>query len=185
MNIYLISILLILFSACQEKGNDAVYGVIKTILEDEADEDYINLIRNTNTDWNRNSKVDFCSLEGIDRLQTDSSTDSQVAKISSLLTEDDLISMCKQNDISIVLDPKNLPKNVRIYPKKVLLDYELDYASPTFHEFSTPMFNSKQTYALVYVAEYCGPECGGGGLYFLENKHGKWEKIAYVMLWIS
>jgi hypothetical protein len=42
-------------------------------------------------------------------------------------------------------------------------------------EFSAVGFSRDMTFAVLYVAHYCGSRCGGGGVRALQKKDGKWQ----------
>jgi hypothetical protein len=175
---------ILLFSCCKNQENE-VYAVITTMVELIPSGQNINIVDKTTQIWEENLGIDICSLKNLSLLQSQARHNQKDQEISKILSQRDIEYMCRQNDVVLVLDSTYLPENVRLFSKKHLLEKKLDYSSPAIYQISTPMFDSKQRYALVYFDKYCGPECGGGGLYILEKKDGKWGKIAYIMLWVS
>jgi hypothetical protein len=164
---------LLLFS-CTKGQEDEVYSVITTLLDRIESENPINIINETNSIWDNNLEIDICLLENLSLLQNQNQSTSKEQMISSLLKQQDIEFMCLQNELVLVLDSNRLPKNVKLISMKHLMDKKLDYSRAAYYQFSTPMFDSKYRYALIYFDEYCGPECGGGGQYFLKKKDVKW-----------
>ena len=50
---------------------------------------------------------------------------------------------------------------------------------------TTPAFSKNGNYALIYVSNHCGYECGWGEFILLTKKNDEWVVLGYHKIWIS
>ena len=55
----------------------------------------------------------------------------------------------------------------------------------SFIKISIPLFNQNKNKVIIAYKTFCGPLCGGGGIYIYEKKNSKWIQIERLGEWVN
>lgn len=93
---------------------------------------------------------------------------------------DDCVRITRLNIKELKLKRKNL------LIKDTRTDYKKSFPDFRTYKIAPPVFNYNCDFALIYIENYCGIECGGGQFnFYMRLSNGDWKYIGHVPVWVS
>jgi hypothetical protein len=176
----------ICFLSCVRNNSNDPYQIINKELVNFLDNDKKVLLYNDSGAIKFDFPQDECPISIIMNSENeDLEKKNMEIEISNIISSREIKNLCEQLSSRLVLNSHKLAKGIKLIDKKYLTEQEYKGLFTSYQVISNPAFTADGRYAIVYSATHCGIECGGGGLVFLKKTNGKWEKIAYIMLWVS
>ena len=122
----------------------------------------------------------------LDQLVSDKILDSLEAKYMYASIDSSFIFFLDTNQMSLPIISK--PEFNQLFNSDKNGGYQKlkeKYGSSCFLKVTTPIFNADFTKMIISVSDLCGPKWGGGFVFVLQKKNGKWNLIYEEARWIS
>lgn len=183
IQIYLIFIILI-FSC--ETRNSQKKDFIENVLLIVSNDKTINLLKESDTTWCNNIDGNICKIVRLHEFQLYGDPRNSNPDLIDILNEDEFEFL--ENQFYDIIDFENfdVPDNISFISQIELEN--MNYIEKSLFSYTTlssPALSKNGKYALIYVSEFCGIECGGGDLLVFKKENGIWNQILTIGIWLS
>lgn len=160
--------------------------LIELTLETASRGKSIHLLDESDTSWCRVMGEYICTLSHLNTYQLHGNPRNRTPELRDLFDADEFDYIADQFKNRVSFKEKDFTSNIQLISQKEL-DNKSDFELSIFPYFtvSAPAFSENGEYALIYISEFCGIECGGGDLMIYRKENRKWVRILIVGIWLS
>lgn len=179
-------LLVIVVSCGMDRQRDWEMDLIEEVLETASRGKPIHLLDESDTNWCRTMDEYICTLDHLVAYQMHGNPRYRTPELGDIFEVRDFEFIKDQFKKSIRFLERDFTNDIKLVSQKEL-DNKSEFEKSFFPYFSVsaPAFSENGEYALIYVSEFCGIECGGGDLMIYKREKGKWERILIVGIWLS
>jgi hypothetical protein len=179
-------ILVIVVSCGMDRQLECEMDLIEEVLETASREKAIYLLDESDTNWCRVMGNYICTLDQLGTYQLHGNPRYRSPELGDLFEEDEFNIIANQFKKRINFMDRDFTGDIQLISQKEL-DNKSEFERSFFPYFivSAPAFSKNGEYALIYVSEFCGIECGGGDLMIYKREKVKWVRILIVGIWLS
>ncbi|MCH7414832.1 hypothetical protein MM213_15130 [Belliella sp. R4-6] len=179
-------ILVMTVSCGMDRQRDWEMDLIEAVLETASRGKPIHLLDESDPNWCRTMDEYICTLDHLVAYQMHGNPRYKSPELRDIFKPDEFDFITNQFKRRISFIDLNFTSDIQLVSQKEL-DNKSEFEKSFFPYFSVsaPAFSENKEYALIYVSEFCGIECGGGDLMIYKREKGKWERILIVGIWLS
>lgn len=102
--------------------------------------------------------------------------------LNSVNLDQTLLELLDTSDLS----EYDLPLTIQLISRNETLTMsKFEMSIFNYYLLSSPSISSSGEFGFIYIAQYCGMECGGGDIWIFKRINDSWELYLSIPLWMS